>query len=163
MFFHLCSFYVFIISTSQKGFHQDNLSFVCLQFCKRNCLNMLPTNIFFHIEVKKPQKKNQILYHLLARLSHKSQYKRYCHIFLFWFLYICHQRLVKQLVLYFLSLQSQSKQLFTFLIASHHLYGKTVIFVFIFLFFFNFKFLSISTHFRHYPNCFIALCKYPIQ
>ena len=40
----------FIISDLQKDFHQDNLSFVCLQFYKHNCLKILASNICFHIE-----------------------------------------------------------------------------------------------------------------
>ena len=35
----------FIISNLQKDFHQDNLSFVCLQFYEHNCLNILDGNI----------------------------------------------------------------------------------------------------------------------
>ena len=36
----------FIISNLQKDFHQDNLSFVCLQFYKHNRQNILADNIF---------------------------------------------------------------------------------------------------------------------
>ena len=42
----------FITSNLQKDFHQDNLSFVSLQFYKHNCLNILASNICFHIQVK---------------------------------------------------------------------------------------------------------------
>ena len=38
-----------------------------------------------------------ILYHLLAHLSHRSSYKPYHYMFLFWFL-ISHHRLVKNLI-----------------------------------------------------------------
>ena len=34
-----------MISNLQKDFHQDNLSFVCLQFYKHNCLTILADNI----------------------------------------------------------------------------------------------------------------------
>ena len=37
----------FIISILQKDCHQDDLSFVFLQFCKHNCLKILAGNIFF--------------------------------------------------------------------------------------------------------------------
>ena len=40
------------ISNLQKDFYQDSLSFVCLQFFKHNCLNILAGNICFHIQVK---------------------------------------------------------------------------------------------------------------
>ena len=33
---------------SQKDYHQDNLSFVCLQLYKRNCLNIFASNICYH-------------------------------------------------------------------------------------------------------------------
>ena len=36
----------------QKDYYQDDLSFVCLQFHKHNCLNILPGNICFTIQVK---------------------------------------------------------------------------------------------------------------
>ena len=42
----------FIISNLQKGFHQDNLSFVCLQFCKDNCQKILADKISCRIQVK---------------------------------------------------------------------------------------------------------------
>ena len=42
----------FIISNLQKDFHQDNLSFVCLQFYKHNCLHILPDNIYRSMQVK---------------------------------------------------------------------------------------------------------------
>ena len=42
----------FIVSHLHKDFHQDNMSFVCLQFYKHNCLNTLAGNICFHIQVK---------------------------------------------------------------------------------------------------------------
>ena len=40
----------FIISNFQKHFHQDNLSFVCLQFYKQNCLSILARKIAFDIQ-----------------------------------------------------------------------------------------------------------------
>ena len=46
----------FIISNPQKDFHQDNLSFVCLQFYNHNCLNILADNISCRIQVKNQQK-----------------------------------------------------------------------------------------------------------
>ena len=36
----------------QKESHQDNLSFVYLQIYKHNCLNKLPSNIYFRIQIK---------------------------------------------------------------------------------------------------------------
>ena len=42
----------FIISNLQKHFHQDNLSFVCLQFYKHNYLNTLVGNLCFCTQVK---------------------------------------------------------------------------------------------------------------
>ena len=36
----------FIIPNLQKNFHEDNLSFVCFQFDKRNRLNTLANNLF---------------------------------------------------------------------------------------------------------------------
>ena len=41
----------FIICNPQKHLHQDNLSFVCLQFYKRSCLIILHGNICCHIQV----------------------------------------------------------------------------------------------------------------
>ena len=41
-----------IRSNLQKDFHQDNQSFVNLQFYKYNCLNMLAGNICFGKQVK---------------------------------------------------------------------------------------------------------------
>ena len=35
-----------MLSNFQKDFHQDNLSFVCLQCYKHNCLNILADNSF---------------------------------------------------------------------------------------------------------------------
>ena len=40
----------FIRSNHQKDYHQDNLSFVCLQFYRHDCLNILAGNICFHIQ-----------------------------------------------------------------------------------------------------------------
>ena len=42
----------FITSNLQKDFHQDNLSFACSQIYKHNCLNILASNICFHMQVK---------------------------------------------------------------------------------------------------------------
>ena len=41
-----------MIFNLQKDFHQDNLSFVCLQFYKQNCLKILADNIYRRIQVK---------------------------------------------------------------------------------------------------------------
>ena len=52
---YLYQFYcstVFIIFNLQKDFHQDNLSFLYLQFYKHNRLNILAGNICFHIQAK---------------------------------------------------------------------------------------------------------------
>ena len=43
---------VFIRYYFQKDCHQDNLSFVCFQFYKQNCLNILEGNICFLIQAK---------------------------------------------------------------------------------------------------------------
>ena len=54
-FLRLYQFYrniAFIIYNLQKDFHQDNLSFVCLQFYKHDCLSILAFKICFHIKVK---------------------------------------------------------------------------------------------------------------
>ena len=40
------------MSNLENDFHQDNLSFVCLQFYKHSCLNILGGNICFRIQVK---------------------------------------------------------------------------------------------------------------
>ena len=42
----------FVVFNLQKNFHQDNLPFVCFQFYKDNCLNILVGNICFLIQVK---------------------------------------------------------------------------------------------------------------
>ena len=58
-FFRLYQFYgntAFIISILQKDFHQDNLSFLRLQFCNRNCVNVLAGNICLRIQAKHQQK-----------------------------------------------------------------------------------------------------------
>ena len=62
----------FIISNLQKDFHQDNLSFACLQFHNQNCLNILADNIFCKESVNWLKQ-----YHLLANLSHESYFKLY--------------------------------------------------------------------------------------
>ena len=51
---HLLDTFIKIKKTkqSEKDCHQDNLPFVCLQFCKHNCLNILASNICFHKRVK---------------------------------------------------------------------------------------------------------------
>ena len=41
----------FITCNLQKDFHQDILSFACLQFYKHNCLNILADNISCRIHV----------------------------------------------------------------------------------------------------------------
>ena len=42
----------FVIFNLRKDFQQDNLSFVCLQFYRQNCLNILAGNTCFHIQAK---------------------------------------------------------------------------------------------------------------
>ena len=66
-----------ITSSLQKDFHQDNLSFVCLQFHKHNCLNILADNISSRIRVKKSREmaakdSHSIACHLLAHLRYES-------------------------------------------------------------------------------------------
>ena len=46
------SLYKQISVSLKKDCHQDNLSFVCLQLYKRNCLNIFVSNICYHKQVK---------------------------------------------------------------------------------------------------------------
>ena len=61
-FLNICKIYQFyrntaiIISNIQKHFYQDNLSFVCLQFYKHNCVYILVDNVCFHIQVNNQRK-----------------------------------------------------------------------------------------------------------
>ena len=82
------------------NFHQDNLPFLCLQLYKHNC----PIFVFIHNEkINRNGCKRFVFFIIfLAHLSRKSQYKLYHRMF-FWFLYICHHRLVKHLILFFKS------------------------------------------------------------
>ena len=41
-----------LIIKVKKDYHQDNLSFVCLQFCRNIHLNILTSNICFHNQLK---------------------------------------------------------------------------------------------------------------
>ena len=44
------------MSNLQKDFHEDNMSFVCLQFYKHNCLKILADNISPYIQAKNQYK-----------------------------------------------------------------------------------------------------------
>ena len=39
-------------SNLQNNFHQDNLSFVCLQLYKHNCLNILVGNVLSYTSIE---------------------------------------------------------------------------------------------------------------
>ena len=92
--------------------------------------------------------KIHLIYHLLVHLNHENQYKLYCDMFLFWFLYISYYSLLKNAVQYFANLQSWTKQFYAFLIAYHHLNQKNeFIYLFsVFIFAFILKSFNISIH-----------------
>ena len=53
--YQFCRNTAFMISNLHKDFHQDNLSFVSLQFYKLSCLNIFASSICCHIQAKNQQ------------------------------------------------------------------------------------------------------------
>ena len=98
----------FVIPNLQNHFHQDNLSFVCLQFYKHSCVNILASKFVFRFRQKTNSNDYFIWYSRPPSCRYMSRNKVYHGMFLYWFSYICKHRLAMCLIQFSLNLRSYS-------------------------------------------------------